>query len=123
MRFTKACVFATLGLLLSLPASPHQATKPPVNTKGWQATGTLFEACSCSVPCPCNFGQGPSNNYCHTIYAYRLKTATYGGVKLDGLVFGGGEGPKGAIGFLDSRATAAQKPVLEKLALAVFGKG
>src|SRR5690348_6189415 len=57
-------------------------------TKGWAADGTLLEACSCSVPCPCNFGQGPSRSYCHTIYAYRLKSARYEGVTLDGLVFG-----------------------------------
>ena len=89
----------------------------------WEAKGTLFEACSCSVPCPCNFGQPPSRGFCHTIYAYRLKTARYNGVVLDGLIFGGGEGPKGAMGFVDSRATVAQRPLLEKLALAVFGKG
>ncbi|HLK57963.1 MAG TPA: DUF1326 domain-containing protein [Chthonomonadaceae bacterium] len=117
------CVLAVAGLLIGVPASPRQAAKSPANPKGWQAAGTLFEACSCSVPCPCNFGQGPSNSYCHTIYAYRLKTATYDGVKLDGLVFGGGEGEKGSVGFLDARVTAAQKPILEKLALAVFGKG
>lgn len=89
----------------------------------WEAKGTLFEACSCSVPCPCNFGQGPSRDSCNTIYAYRLKRAQYRGVSLDGLIFGGGEGPSGAMGFLDARATPAQRPALEKLALAVFGKG
>ncbi len=89
----------------------------------WMAKGTLFEACSCHVPCPCNFGQSPSNGSCNTIYAYRLKTARYGGVTLDGLIFGGGEAASGAMGFVDGRATAAQRPLLEKLALAVFGKG
>ena len=94
----------------------------------WKAAGTLFEACSCIVPCPCNFGQGPltangKRDYCHTVYAYRLQTASYGGVKLDGLIFGGGEAANGAFGFLDSRAAPAQKAALEKLALAVFGSG
>ena len=123
MRIVRAGALVGLGLLLAGPASPRQTPKSPATAKGWAANGTLFEACSCSVPCPCNFGQGPSNDYCHTIYAYRLKSAVYNGVKLDGLVFGGGEATQGAIGFLDSRATAEQKPVLEKLALAVFGKG
>ena len=95
----------------------------------WKATGTLFEACSCIVPCPCNFGQSPlaagsgKRDYCHTVYAYRLQTASYGEVKLDGLIFGGGEADSGAFGFLDSRAAGAQKAALEKLALAVFGSG
>ena len=95
----------------------------PKNNATWEAKGTLFEACSCSVPCPCNFGQSPTQGFCHTIYAYRLKTARYGNMVLDGLVFGGGEGPQGAAGFVDARATATQRPILEKMALAVFGKG
>lgn len=90
---------------------------------GWEASGTLIEACSCSVPCPCNFGQGPSRDYCHTVYAYRIKSGRYGAVILDGLIFGGGEADKGAMGFLDSRAAAEQNPALEKLAYAVFGQG
>ena len=89
----------------------------------WTATGTLLEACSCAVPCPCNFGQSPTRGYCHTIYAYKLKTAEFEGVKLDGLVFGGGEGDKGAFGFLDSKATEKQRPALQKIAFAIFGKG
>ncbi len=107
-------LFLTAGLPLA----------PPASAASWQATGTLLECCTCNVPCTCNFGQGPSpNDFCHTIYAYRLKTARYAGVPLDGLIFGGGEGPKGVIGFLDSRATAAQRTALQRLALAVFGKG
>jgi hypothetical protein len=118
-----------IGLLGSLSvaavqtASGKDAAKEGQTNTSWEAKGTLFEACSCSVPCPCNFGQPPTRGYCHTIYAYRLKTARFEGVTLDGLVFGGGEGPQGAIGFVDARATPAQRPVLEKLAIAVFGKG
>ena len=97
-----------------------QAARAP---SGWVAVGTLLEACSCAVPCPCNFGQNPSRDYCHTVYAYRLKTARYGAVTLDGLVFGGGEADKGPMGFLDTRATPEQKPALEKLAYAVFAHG
>jgi hypothetical protein len=100
-----------------------QAGTPKAAAPLWQATGTLLEVCSCRVPCPCNFGQSPSNDYCHTVYAYRLKTARYDGVNLDGLIFGGGEADKGAMGYLDSRATSVQRSALEKLALAVFGKG
>ena len=123
-------VMGMLGLTMAavLTGISAQAGNAPrrmeaKQTSDWTAKGTLFEACSCSVPCPCNFGQSPSRGFCHTIYAYRLKTARYNGVTLDGLVFGGGEGDKGAMGFVDARATNAQRPALEKLALAVFGKG
>lgn len=101
---------------------PQTAVKKPASSS-WQATGTLLEVCSCSVPCPCNFGQSPSNDYCHTVYVYRIKAAKYDDVTLDGLSFGGGEGAKGAMGYLDERAKPAQRAALEKLALAVFGKG
>ena len=104
----------------------HAQISPRLNARldaAWTAKGTLFEACSCSVPCPCNFGQPPTRGFCHTVYAYRLKSARYEGVTLDGLVFGGGEGTAGAMGFVDARATPSQRPALEKLALAVFGKG
>jgi hypothetical protein len=106
----------------NLPGGTKAEPKASQQT-GWEASGTLLEACSCGVPCPCNFGQGPSNAYCHTVYAYRLKTGRYEGVSLDGLVIGGGEADKGAMGFLDSRATAEQRPALEKLARAVFAQG
>src|ERR1041385_507056 len=85
-------------------ASRHacdSAAGTPQKAAEWSAVGTLLEACSCSVPCTCNFGQGPNRSYCHTVYAYRLKTGSYGGVTLDGLAFGGGEADKGAIGYLD----------------------
>ena len=106
----------------ALVCGPQAGTPKPAAPL-WQTTGTLLEVCSCHVPCPCNFGQGPSNDFCHTVYVYRLKTARYAGVTLDGLVFGGGEGDKGAMGYLDARATPAQRDALEKLALAVFRKG
>ena len=116
---------SAIGLLLPFGTqagnAPRQAEAKQAGE--WTAKGTLFEACSCSVPCPCNFGQPPSRGFCHTVYAYRLKTARYNGVVLDGLVFGGGEGDKGAMGFVDARATPAQRSTLEKLAMAVFGKG
>lgn len=119
--YRRAVLFAVLllGLTLRIGSAGRLRPAPP----DWEAEGTLLEACSCAVPCTCNFGQGPSRDYCHTVYAYRLKRGRYGSVKLDGLAFGGGEGAAGRLGFLDARATEAQRPALEKLATAVFGKG
>lgn len=128
MNIVKVSGMAALVFVLFAPGSAQEAKNSPNKETGkpaadWQATGTLFEACSCNVPCPCNFGQSPTNDYCHTVYAYRLKTARYEGVTLDGLIIAGGEGDKGVMGFLDSRASPEQKAALQKLALAVFAKG
>lgn len=119
----RAVYSIALTLLLASPGSLKQETKRADTKPAWEAKGTLFEACSCSVPCPCNFRESPSKGFCHTVYAYRLKSARFGSVKLDGLIFGGGEADKAPMGFLDSRANAEQKLALQKLALAVFGKG
>jgi hypothetical protein len=128
MAIGKIAASAALILVLFVPGGAQEAKNPSgaagaKSGAGWQAAGTLFEACSCNVPCPCNFGQSPTRDYCHTVYAYRLKTARYEGVSLDGLIIAGGEGDKGAMGFLDARAAPEQKAALEKLALALFAKG
>lgn len=121
MRIHRILLPLALPALCASPLASAQDNAPAAS--GWQAKGTLLEACSCSVPCPCNFGQSPSRGYCHTVYAYRLTKAVYRGVTLDGLIFGGGAGSNGATAFLDARATGAQKAALQKLALAVFAKG
>src|ERR1051326_6658093 len=95
-----AQILLLLGAALLHPAAARESTAARRGEVTWQAKGTLFEACSCSVPCPCNFGQSPSRGYCNTIYAYRLSTAKYEGITLDGLVFGGGAGPSGAVAYL-----------------------
>ncbi|MDX1931259.1 MAG: DUF1326 domain-containing protein [Capsulimonadales bacterium] len=105
-----------LPALVFLPAA--QAQEPE-----WMATGTLLEACTCAVPCTCNFGEGPSpNHYCHAVYGYRLDKARFGDVDLSGLVIAGADA-SGSLGFLDRRATPTQRAALEKLAYALFEKG
>jgi len=90
----------------------------------WSATGTLLEACTCAVPCTCNFGEGPSPEmYCHAVFAYRLDKANYDGIDLSGLILGGADGEKGGLGFLDDRATPPQRLALEKLARKIFAQG
>ena len=104
---------------------PPTRPAPVATLRGaWQATGTLLESCTCAVPCSCNFGEGPSpHSYCHAVYGYRLDKAVYDGIDLSGLVVAGADGPKGSLGFLDERATPAQRPALTKLAPLLFAQG
>lgn len=109
-----------------MPLSYCAYANPPVTPtkRQWTATGTLFEACTCAVPCSCNFGEAPSpNSYCHAVYAYRLEKASWDGVDLSGLVIAGADGPKGGAAFLDERATPTQRPALQRLTRAIFGQG
>lgn len=104
-------------------AAAAAAPRPPAPGT-WSATGTLLEACTCAVPCTCNFGEGPSpHSYCHAVFAYRIDKGGYDGVDLSGLIAGGADGPKGRVGLLDERATPAQRPALEKIARHFFAQG
>ena len=107
------------------PASTRAAKDDPAPRVGtWFARGTLLEACTCAVPCTCNFGEGPSpHSYCHATYAYKLENASYDGADLSGLVVGGVDATGSGIGFLDERATKDQRAALQKLAVAVFSPG
>jgi hypothetical protein len=61
--------------------SPRQTrrkrTRRPAPARGaWTATGTLLEACTCAVPCSCNFGEGPfAAPYCHAVFGYSSRKA------------------------------------------------
>jgi Protein of unknown function (DUF1326) len=83
----------------------------------WQIRGALSEACTCSVPCTCNFGQGPSpHNYCHVVYAYGIREGNFNSIKLDGLKIGAMETAKGNAMYLDDSASPDQRKALETIA-------
>jgi hypothetical protein len=105
-------------------ALPAANDAPAAVAGAWRATGTLLESCTCAVPCTCNFGEGPSpHHYCHAVFGYRLDKGSWDGVDLSGLVVAGADGPGGAAGYLDARATPTQRPALERLGRAVFAQG
>jgi Protein of unknown function (DUF1326) len=87
----------------------------------WQIKGALSEACTCNVPCTCNFGQGPSPySYCYAVYAYGIREGNFNGVNLDGLKFGGMETAKGNAMYVDARAEGEQRAALEAVARKVL---
>ena len=114
---------ATLALGQGGEASSPAPTRAAANT--WTAKGTLLESCTCAVPCSCNFGEGPSpHDYCHAVFAYKLDAGSaWGATDLGGLIFGGADGPKGNLGFLDERATPVQKTALRRVADKAFAEG
>lgn len=116
-----AAVFAATTAAAQAPPPTAPAASPGDR---WSAAGTLLESCTCAVPCTCNFGEGPSPHpYCYAVFAYRLERAVWARTDLSGLIVGGADGPKGRLGFLDERATPAQRPSLERLARALFAQG
>lgn len=83
----------------------------------WQIQGDLTEACTCNVPCSCNFGEGPSpRHYCWAIFSVVIEKGHYGNVKLDGLHLAGVHGKKAIVWYVDDRATPEQAAALKDIA-------
>lgn len=51
----------------------------------WRIVGDFVDFCKCSVPCPCTFGQPPTEGDCEGIIGYRVREGSYGDVDLSGL--------------------------------------
>src|SRR5688500_19785031 len=55
----------------------------------FRSTGDFIDFCKCAVPCPCSWGQPPTEGDCQGIVAWRIREGNYGDVKLDGLAVAG----------------------------------
>jgi len=51
----------------------------------WQIKGDFIDFCKCAVPCPCSWGQPPTEGDCQGVIAFHIREGNYGNVKLDGL--------------------------------------
>jgi hypothetical protein len=95
------------------PLSNEAQPAEPALAKSWKITGALTEACTCSVPCSCNFGEGPSpHSYCYPFYSYHIRKGNYGDIVLDDLHFGSGDMRGGRHMFIDERADERQREAL-----------
>jgi hypothetical protein len=102
-------------------ATQHVATPLETTTDGiaagskslWAIRGALTEACTCAVPCTCNFGAGPSpHSYCYPFYSYHIREGYYQDIKLDGLHFGSADLSGARALFIDERADERQREAL-----------
>jgi hypothetical protein len=51
----------------------------------WRIVGDFVDFCKCAVPCPCTFGQPPTEGDCQGTIAYRIREGNYGDLDLSGL--------------------------------------
>jgi hypothetical protein len=124
----------TVGGLLAIfngkvrRVAPEKSPAPASSEAGaasesyqWKITGALSESCTCSVPCTCNFGEGPSPHaYCYPFYSYEIRKGSYGDVVLDGLHFGAADLKGGRTIFIDQRADERQRQALRLIAMRVI---
>jgi hypothetical protein len=92
----------------------------------WHVVGDWFDVCRCDIPCPCEFAQAPTDNYCEGVLAWHIREGNYGDVSLDGLnvvmvgSFEGnlwtGEAKNSFAGFfIDERADERQREALQMI--------
>src|SRR3954454_23130630 len=115
MRSMNPLAVAALAAALLAPTLA-QAAESGADPTPWRISGQLSEACTCSVPCTCNFGQGPSPSHtCWALFSLDIGKGRYGKVDLKGLRLGGAVGPKGIVGYIDDRATPQQAQALQAI--------
>jgi len=106
-----------LVLVLTLHVAMAQARRP------WHIKGEFSEACTCTVPCTCNFGERPSPyDYCYTMWSYWVQEGNWDQVKLKDLRIGGVDGPRGVLALMDACADQSQRAAIENLWQAVSGR-
>ncbi|MGH3341430.1 MAG: DUF1326 domain-containing protein [Carbonactinosporaceae bacterium] len=91
----------------------------------WHVAGDWFDACKCTIPCPCSFAQDPTYGDCDGVLAWHIREGHYGDVGLDGLnvlmlgsfvgnVWGKHSDAYAAV-FLDERADEPQREALQMI--------
>jgi hypothetical protein len=86
----------------------------------WKIKGPKIASCNCAYGCPCEFNAAPTHGLCEGLEAQRIDEGWFGGVRLDGLVFGARyrwPGPvhqgNGVVqGVIDELATPEQREAL-----------
>ena len=90
----------------------------------WRVVGDWFDVCRCDIPCPCEFAQPPTDNWCEGVLAWHIHEGHYGDVRLDGLsLIGMGSfegnlwaGAKATFGlFIDEQADERQRGALQMI--------
>jgi len=116
-------ILRTLVLLAIGISVAASAALPPTTGSHWEIAGDLTEACTCGVPCTCNFHEGPSpHHYCWSLFAVAIDKGSFGEIRLDGLHLAGSHGKKGHVWYIDDRATPEQAAALKAIAAHIDSK-
>jgi hypothetical protein len=112
-----------IGLLLVSVLAAVPAAAPTPSSSSWEISGELAEACTCRVPCTCQFGEGPSPGPgCRSLITLSIEKGRRGDVVLDrtklALVFGN----KATVFYVDSEAPAPQRAALRAVAESIAAR-
>jgi hypothetical protein len=51
----------------------------------WRLRGAWFDACKCTIPCPCSWAQPPTYGECDGVLLWHISEGNYGDTSVDGL--------------------------------------
>src|SRR5207245_1234824 len=103
--------------LLAVNSFPAVGDAKTTADEYWEISADLTEACTCAVPCTCNFGSGPSpRHYCYALFSLDIQKGHYGKAKLNGLRLAGSHGKKADVWYIDERASPEQAAALKAIA-------
>ena len=112
---TLAAFAAIAATALVGAGTPKPASEP------WEISGTLTEACTCAVPCTCNFGAGPSpHHYCYSLFSLDIEKGHYGALELAGTHLAVAHAQKDRVVYIDDRATPGQSAALKAIAARIL---
>src|SRR5215471_17942833 len=104
--------FFALLLLAASTAAP-----PPAAEVHWSIAGELAEACTCAIPCTCQFGQGPSPGPgCRSLTVLSIEKGSRGAVPLAQTRIGIAFGKAGTVVYLDAGGDPGREEALRAIA-------
>lgn len=110
-KFSSEVLTAFFVLVVIASASRAAENRVPVK-------GRVLEACSCMVPCPCNFGRAPApKDICDSLAVFEFEGGEVDGIALKGLRFAlASRGGTRAILYRDVGLSETEHKVLRKVA-------
>jgi hypothetical protein len=106
--------FFALLLLAASAAAPPPAASGEVH---WSIAGELAEACTCAIPCTCQFGQGPSPGPgCRSLTVLSIEKGSRGAVSLAQTRIGIAFGKAGTVVYLDTAGDPVREEALRAIA-------
>jgi hypothetical protein len=75
------------NLLVAVTLLSAALTAPRAAAPRWHVTATVAESCSCTLPCPCNFGGDPNRNPCEGNRLIAITSGHYEDTDLAGVAF------------------------------------
>ncbi len=84
-HLSRRMILRGIGVAVALPLQDSIIPAQTAIAPNWRLTATLAESCSCSIPCPCNFGSDPTRMPCDGNRLISIQSGHYGEVDLSGV--------------------------------------